>query len=487
MPAQPLLLLTLYGSVFLFLAALGSWLALDLLKEQDRTLADAARLVVQKSQFMSRAFGDTFLATDYVLRDVMGRVSLTGDLLYPDPDPAHVKRMDALLKEKATSIPVLTDIVLFDGQCIFTASATAKFHGRKSAQRFCTSLQVSPGRSLHIQYLAAEQSASKRPVVVMAHTVGSAEGRLLGGAMAIVDLGYAQDWLGAFETDPLDVQAIIDTEGILLARNPPMPEAIGRRLTPPAPLAAYKDFTGADHFVARSPLDGRERIIGLSRLERFPLIVSIGFDRGSVLDGWERRAWQFAKGFVVLLLLSLLVLWAHLTTLRQREAMKKLATTDALTDIANRRRLMDVGDSEFARARRYDKTLSVLMVDIDRFKRINDGWGHAMGDRVIQEVARLLVSTIRAQDTGGRLGGEEFAAVLPETNLAGALAMAERLRSAVQQSRAVAAENGTPLEFTVSIGVAALSPDTDAFEAVLRQADQAMYRAKASGRNQVQS
>jgi len=485
MPQQKWLLLGIYGLVFAFLAALGSWLALDILKERERTLADAARLVAQKSQYMSRAFGDTFLATDYVLSDVMGHITPERDLRYPDPDPVHLRRMEALLEEKAATIPVLVNLLLFDSRCMFTASVAAQFRGKKGAQRFCDDMRVPPGKHMHVQYMTADESASKRPIVAMAQTLGSADGQLLGGVVAIIDLAYAQAWLSEFETDAQDVQSIVDIDGTLLVRHPPMPQAVGGHAVPPAPLKSFADLHGVITFEAESPWDGRVRIMGLCRLERFPFIVSAGFDKSAVLDSWERRAWQFAKGYVVLMLLTLLVLWAHLKTLKQREAMKRLASTDVLTGIANRRHLLDTGNSEFARARRYGKALSVLMLDIDRFKRINDSWGHAAGDRVIREVACMLVGVIRAQDIGGRLGGEEFAAILPETELAGALAMAERLRVVIQDSRDVITDSGQAIDFTASIGVAELSPQTENFEALLRRADQAMYRAKEEGRNRV--
>ena len=476
----------LYAAVFLFLVFLAGWLTWDLLRERARTLELAEHLVMQKSQFMGRAFGDTFLATDYVLRDVLGHLQPARDLRHPDPDPLHRQHIEGLLRIKASSIPALADMALFDHRCIFTAFAHRDFHGRKSTQRFCADLRVDPGDHLYMQYLPIEQSASKQPVLVISRTLGDAQGRLLGGALAVMDLRYAQQWLADFEVETHDNLVLLDTDGRLLARIPPTPAMIGQ-LIPTAPgQPVFDELSGAATFTAPSPVDGRLRVYGVSRLEGFPLVALVGFDQTTVLKAWRHRSWQLFAGYVGLLILSLLVLRFQLTMLRQREALRLLATTDALTGIANRGQLMSTGEQEHARARRYHQPLAVLMLDIDHFKSINDRWGHATGDRVIREVAQLLRSIARSQDLGGRLGGEEFALLLPATPLAGARIIAERLRLTVQDNEAVRSDDGEPVRFTVSIGVAALDPRDPAFAALLQRADRALYQAKDGGRNRVE-
>jgi diguanylate cyclase (GGDEF)-like protein len=476
----------LCAAVLLFLLVLGGWLAWDLWRERERTLGLASRLVMQKSQFMARAFGDTFLAADYVLRDVLGHVRLERDLVHPDPDADHRQHVEGLLRVKASTIPVLEDVALFNRDCIFTAFAKGQFYGRRSTQRFCTDLQVGTGERLHMQYLPAEKSASKRPVVVMARTVGDAQGRLLGGALAVLDLQYAQNWLAIFDVAPQDNLSLLDTDGVLLARVPPMPDAIGQRVPPTPTQPLFSELGAAATFTDLSPVDGRLRIYGVSRLERFPIVALVGFDRSTVLQGWRHRAWQLLAGYAVLCALTLLMLRIQLTMLRQREALRALATTDALTGIANRGHLMQVGEQEFARARRYGQALSVLMLDIDRFKSVNDRWGHPTGDQVIRVVAQTLRSLARGQDLAGRLGGEEFALLLPATPLAGARAIAERLRQSVQDSMSVRTGEDEAVRCTVSIGVAALSAQDADFDSLLQRADRALYLAKDGGRNRVE-
>jgi len=472
-----------YGVLLLLLLAIGSWLVIDFMQERNRVMAERSRLAINKSQLMNRSFGDTFLAADYVLRDVLGRVHMGTDLAYPQTDAEVSARLETLLKEKVLTVAGLTDLVLFNGDCVFAATANYPTRGTKSRQRFCSDGRVEPGQSLHIQYMPAVNSASARPVVLMSRTVGSPEGALLGGAMVVVDLEYAQQWIIALDVEQDDVLALVDSNGTLLARNPPLPEAIGLRTSPPPNEPSFDKVESSATFTAVSPIDGRERIIGMSKLERFPFIVIVGFDRARVLSGWQHRAWQFAAGYIVLSALALMALRVQRATRRQREEMRLLANTDTLTGIANRRHFVEVADREFSRARRYGHPLSVLMLDIDRFKTINDRWGHPMGDRVIQELAQLTHSVIRGHDLCGRLGGDEFALILPETDSAGAQLIAERLRARAEATDTLRADDGTPVKFTVSIGIAPLSPEDTSFDALLQRADKELYQAKQGGRN----
>lgn len=163
--------------------------------------------------------------------------------------------------------------------------------------------------------------------------------------------------------------------------------------------------------------------------------------------------------------------------------MERLATIDSLTDVLNRRRFFQLAQKELRRAVRYGRELSVLMVDIDYFKKINDTYGHAVGDEALRCVATACHQGLRENDLFGRLGGEEFAALLPETPIASAESVAERLRMAVEA--AVVASSQGEVKMTASIGVAALLPGENNIEALLRRADDALYAAKDQGRNRV--
>ncbi|PWC78022.1 GGDEF domain-containing protein [Azospirillum sp. TSH64] len=164
--------------------------------------------------------------------------------------------------------------------------------------------------------------------------------------------------------------------------------------------------------------------------------------------------------------------------------LTKLAHTDGLTGSLNRRRLFELGEVEFRRARRHGRDLTVLVLDIDRFKAVNDRAGHPFGDRVIQAVADCCAAQIRREDSVGRIGGEEFAILLPETGVEAGRLLAERLRSAIERQLAqLGAEGGVTV--TCSIGGVSLTREHSEFSDLMAQSDSALYDAKHAGRNQV--
>lgn len=167
--------------------------------------------------------------------------------------------------------------------------------------------------------------------------------------------------------------------------------------------------------------------------------------------------------------------------------LELLAANDSLTGLANRRTLMAMGANEYKRTQRFGHPLSVLVVDIDLFKPVNDVWGHLAGDRVICAVAQACAARKRSGvDIVARFGGEEFVLVLPETDSPSALRMADSLRREVQAMRVPIDGDSTFLSVTVSIGVATLQQGLDPdFEALVNRADKALYRAKSAGRNAV--
>jgi diguanylate cyclase (GGDEF)-like protein len=177
--------------------------------------------------------------------------------------------------------------------------------------------------------------------------------------------------------------------------------------------------------------------------------------------------------------------------LREASAeLDRLARTDGLTGLLNRRALFDMLGVEFRRSRRYSRQLSVLMIDLDNFKAINDRWGHPFGDYVLQATAHIIAANVRESDILGRYGGEEFALALPETDGTQAIRVAEKLRAAIEafdfRSGGVPRADEPPLKMTISVGIASLplEPEQDEFELILR-ADRSLYGAKQTGKNRV--
>jgi diguanylate cyclase (GGDEF)-like protein len=162
--------------------------------------------------------------------------------------------------------------------------------------------------------------------------------------------------------------------------------------------------------------------------------------------------------------------------------LRELAMIDSLTGVLNRRAFLDHADGEWVRHRRHDHSLSCAMIDVDGFKRINDTFGHAAGDALLQHIGALIRATLRASDLPARLGGDEFVALMPETNLDGATATAERLLSRVLSRPLTVLDQN--LAATLSIGVAS-ADGCGSLEELMARADQSLYRAKKEGRARV--
>jgi len=164
-------------------------------------------------------------------------------------------------------------------------------------------------------------------------------------------------------------------------------------------------------------------------------------------------------------------------------ALLELSSTDRLTGLFNRGHWEEVLKNEYARHCRYDSQATLVMFDIDHFKRVNDTYGHQMGDKVIQRVAEVTRQLARTADIAGRYGGEEFVVLLPDTDKAGGKIFAERLRQAIEAQEM--SHEGQVIRCTISLGVADLSQPTAEYKTLIELADQALYSSKKNGRNQV--
>jgi diguanylate cyclase (GGDEF)-like protein len=166
------------------------------------------------------------------------------------------------------------------------------------------------------------------------------------------------------------------------------------------------------------------------------------------------------------------------------EEIYRLAIVDGLTGLPNRRRFDEELASEITRARRYSRPLSLLLLDVDLFKKVNDEYGHPTGDLVLSQLGALLRSRVRRGDLPARVGGEEFAVLMPETALPGALVLAEQLRSTIEAAPIV---HDVEIRVTVSIGCAELSANDASGSELFARSDGKLYQAKSTGRNRVES
>lgn len=258
-------------------------------------------------------------------------------------------------------------------------------------------------------------------------------------------------------------------------------QALGR-------LAQWKD--AHDNLVEARAVDQR---LHAQQLSEQSARLRMQFNRArdqEELDALRRlneQGQRLRQTQAVALVLFVLLLGAALVQVarkvRQAQHLNSLALTDELTALPNRRALFAYGHDAFAQARRSGGALSVLMVDVDHFKRINDGHGHGVGDQVLRHLSQVLGGQLRVHDRLGRVGGEEFVVVLPGAAADDARQVAERMRQAVHASPAADTAAG-PVAFSVSIGVATSTADAS-LDDLLARADRALYRAKSEGRDRV--
>ncbi len=322
-------------------------------------------------------------------------------------------------------------------------------------------------------------------------SLSSALSMAIGNALLFVACGVI--WSGARLFHGRDVRPIGMFAGAmvwLVALTIPgfAASATGRIVLSSAAISAYTIMTAFEIWGGR-----REWL--LSRWPAFAVLVLQGIVFLSpipivLLAPAEATLTEFAGNWFGIfaletLLYAIATAFIILTMAKERSERihRTAATIDPLTEIFNRRALMDAGRRVLGRIAWDKEPAAVLMFDLDHFKKINDRFGHAVGDRALQTFARTAAAKLRATDIVGRLGGEEFAAVLPATNLQAAAIAAERVREAFE---AAAKEiDGLPIGGTVSIGAAATdNPDAD-MDKLLALADQALYAAKASGRNRI--
>ena len=161
------------------------------------------------------------------------------------------------------------------------------------------------------------------------------------------------------------------------------------------------------------------------------------------------------------------------------ETMLERTLVDGLTGLYDHDTLLKLLEKEIERARRYSETISLLLLDLDDFKQINDEFGHHKGDDVLAKVADIIREGLRAMDIAGRYGGEEFAAILPETDVTAAVQSAERLREVIE------AQFRQDIRLTISVGITCFPCDGDEVDVLVKTADEALYQAKAEGKNRV--
>ncbi|MGF6485965.1 diguanylate cyclase [Paraburkholderia sp. JPY419] len=350
-----------------------------------------------------------------------------------------------------------------------------------------------PAAGLYFSHPFMSRLRGGMPSIALTRRIDDAQGNFAGIALLAIRIEYFQHLLDRIDTGEQGSVSIVMADGTLLARKPVDGRDIGASVAKSptfVPMTAHDSGT----YVSVSPVDGVRRIVTYAHVPGTPLIVAIAPAVDDVLAPWQHRSHVAAAltiGFgAVFVVVSWLLAFALRDKQRAQAALLRLASTDPLTGLSNRRVLDKRLDDEWKRARRDDKPLSVLFIDIDHFKRFNDTYGHESGDEVLVAVADCIASVARRSvDLVARYGGEEFAVVLPDTSARGAFTVAEQIRRKVE-NRVIVRGHDAPQAVTVSVGCATALPGATDFAngvELLAAADAQLYVAKNEGRNRTRS
>ncbi|TPG49310.1 diguanylate cyclase [Roseomonas nepalensis] len=330
--------------------------------------------------------------------------------------------------------------------------------------------------------------------IVLSRRVADREGLFAGVVAGAVQLAYFNDLFSKINLGRGGSVTLLSTAGRVLTRTPSRDEDVDRDLSG---TSTFQRFLSAPSgsFVGKATLDGVTRLYTFRHVADLPLVLSVAVSVDEVFAAWERKAIVMA-----LILGTLCAALVVLCALFRQEMRRRLfverqlieaAHTDGLTGLANRRHFDEVLAHEGRRAAREESALSLLMLDLDCFKAFNDRYGHQRGDACLRAAAGVLARAVRRPgDLAARYGGEELAVILPNTDEAGALHLAETIRTGIE---ALGWEHeGNPAKVvTVSVGCATLHSRAMSqgheVESLIAKADQALYEAKRLGRNRAVS
>ncbi|WP_281665050.1 sensor domain-containing diguanylate cyclase [Paraburkholderia fungorum] len=396
-----------------------------------------------------------------------------------------------VLFDRGLGSPISGDAYVLDAQGRVKASKSGNtYPGLSFADRdYFAVQQNNPSVGLYISHPYPSQVRGGALAVGLSRRIHTAQGAFDGIALVSIRIEYFEHLLDNIDLGPNGGGFIVLDNGTLLASRPPARRGIGSNYAGTANFAGIANHPSGS-FVSDGSLDGVSRLYTYAHVPGTPLIVGIAPAVEDVLTDWRKRNMLAGAMTVLFGGAYVIVAWLFAFALRDKvraEAeLQRIAETDALTGLSNRRAFDQRLGQEWLRSQREQTPLSLLFIDIDHFKRLNDTYGHATGDEVLAEVAaRIMSGTRRAVDVAARYGGEEFAVVLPNTSLDGAVKVAETIRERIEAA-GLANKDTERGHVTISVGCAScMPPGGGSAPALLAAADTQLYAAKAAGRNRV--
>lgn len=464
------------------------YLQLEQSRRHDLALAQVASSNLTRA--MAQQAEDTFMQADLVLTSLADWIQVDGF------DAAQMSRLQQTFARRVQALSQLHAIFLFDqkGQWVVTSFKDLPKDGGVADREYFLYHQQNASTVAHIGP-AIHSRENGEWIIPVSKRVNDKDGHFQGVLLAGIKMSYFDQFFKSFSIDDDGSIFLALTDGTLLARRPFVESQIGQSLAKGEIFGKHLEGAISGNAIIESVLDGKIRLHGFRQLEAYPLVVSAASSRDSILKAWYATAFQ--SSFIVALVVLGVGLfgWVFVRQVRlgeqveadlrkAQEALKLIATHDSLTGLGNRRLFEQALDIEFGRGIRQPNSLSLIMLDIDYFKRYNDAYGHVAGDHCLAQVAQAVKDCcLRKADLAVRYGGEEFAVLLPDTDIQGAVLVAEQIRNSVMARNI--SHSGSPNGFvTVSLGCYSFIPTRlDSIEVFIERADAALYKAKHSGRN----
>ena len=445
----------------------GTYLYLAYSQEKSLVMARTTLTSLLISEWIKGAF----TASDYVLREIVETVPISA-LSYPALDSLEHAKISAFIDKKRKMIPYANGVGLNDAKCIVTH--TPSIVGFDASQReWC---HVPMGNTFMETYVSNMFVSNINEMMVI-QVRKFADNKGLAGLGVNLDFFY--QWLKKVNVGKHGSVAIADLRLSLLARQPELPDTLGNKIHSPVLEKFIEPKQLTKSFSEKSPLDKEQRLYSVRKVDSLPFIIIVGEADRDWLAGWYKQV--VISTFITLLLwgMAWMILRHYLQVLSHQRELEKISVTDQLTGLYNRHKLNEVLESELHRAERIKTTFGIIILDIDNFKKVNDVYGHNVGDSVLQELAILLKKTLRITDTLGRWGGEELLIIVPQGDIANEQLLAEKLRLKIEKHIFT-----TVNHITTSFGVAIYN-EGDSIISLIKRADDALYHAKRNGRNQV--
>lgn len=409
----------------------------------------------------------------------------------PDVMAAPDRLRNIALFDRAASASYLGSMLVLDagGNIVFDAAGEVPRVGNFAHREYFKVHQDNPNVGLYVGHPYASRMRNASLSIPLTRRVSHADGSFAGVVLLAVQLDYFRTLFSTLSLGTHGAMVLLQQDGTLIMREPFDEKVIGRNIRNSSTFEQHLK-AAEGRFTDISVIDGVQRLYYFKNLPNLPLIIIVAEAYSDIYAAWWQRALTIAAVMGVLAAAFIGLSFAFGIQLRHRMRAESelaiLARTDGLTGLNNRRTLGEILDQEWRRARRNRSMFSLLFVDIDWFKVYNDTYGHQAGDDALAAVAKCISDNIRRPvDHAARYGGEEFIVVLPDTSPEGAFSIAENIREAI--SDLGIEHSGSEFgHVTASIGAATWTPEQDSeVSAVIRVADEALYSAKAAGRNKV--